>query len=114
MKPRASRRNFFIGYLWDDLQLKGNPELFRDVWHLLVDRWAWAPLNRIECEQWGLPYTVSEDAELNLSQQLSTHQLKKLFEVISQVGNFDGVNLDIRIDVQLGSLMGESGQVGGA
>lgn len=101
MRPRASRRNLFIGYLWDDLQLRENPELFRNVWNLLVEKWAWAPLNRGECEEWGLPYSVDEDAALTLSQQVSTGQLKKLFEVIGQIGNFDGVNLDIRIDVQL-------------
>ena len=38
-----------IGYLWDDLRLRTDPEHFEEVWRMLVEEWSWAPISD---EEW--------------------------------------------------------------
>jgi transcriptional regulator with XRE-family HTH domain len=37
--PDKSRRQQFIGYLWDALGLRHDPQRFEQVWSLLVAEW---------------------------------------------------------------------------
>lgn len=39
------RRTKFIGYLWDTLGLRKDPEQFEAVWQLLVEQWRWLPIS---------------------------------------------------------------------
>lgn len=47
--PDKERRTPFIGYLWDDLGLRSDPEKFEAVWQILVAEWGWAPISD---EEW--------------------------------------------------------------
>lgn len=49
--PNANRRTPFIGYLWDDLGLRRDPARFEEVWSVLVEEWAWAPISDAEWRQ---------------------------------------------------------------
>lgn len=46
--PDARRRKRFIGYLWDDLGLRRDPERFEAVWRILVEEWGWQPIDAAE------------------------------------------------------------------
>ncbi|MEZ4614302.1 MAG: tetratricopeptide repeat protein [Caldilineaceae bacterium] len=51
MIPNEGRRRaHFIGYLWDDLQLRDDPAGFETTWAILVEEWGWAP---IEDREWS-------------------------------------------------------------
>lgn len=39
-----SRRKRFMGYLWDDLYLRQDPDQFDAVWKILQAEWGWKPL----------------------------------------------------------------------
>ncbi len=46
MVPNAGRRRMhFMGYLWDDLRLRHDPNRFEAVWELLVEEWLWEPIS---------------------------------------------------------------------
>ena len=46
--PGRKRRQDFIYYLWDGLQLRRNQGTFEEVWSILVDEWGWDPLSEAE------------------------------------------------------------------
>lgn len=47
--PLAYWRGRFLTYLLDDLKLRRYPDIFRDVWDILVAEWSWEPLRT---EEW--------------------------------------------------------------
>lgn len=47
--PSRARRAKFIGYLWDHLRLREDPQHFQSVWDILVNVWGWEP---IEDREW--------------------------------------------------------------
>ncbi|MEZ4683279.1 MAG: helix-turn-helix transcriptional regulator [Caldilineaceae bacterium] len=49
------RRSRFIGYLWDDLRLRDDPDHFEACWDTLVARWHWEPLSEQERAELHLP-----------------------------------------------------------
>ncbi len=46
--PDARRRTWFVGYLWDELRLRRDPQKFQTVWAILAEEWGWALLNEAE------------------------------------------------------------------
>src|SRR5687768_14508687 len=56
--PSPKYRAPFIGYLWDFLNLRENPQQFEDVWSILAEQWEWDPLNEVERQRyiagWGV------------------------------------------------------------
>lgn len=46
--PPPKYRILFIGYLWDFLNLRQNPEHFEAMWAVLVEEWEWYPLSERE------------------------------------------------------------------
>lgn len=44
MTPNRTRRTKFIGYLWDHLNLRQDPDAFERVWQILEDEWRWEPI----------------------------------------------------------------------
>ena len=48
MIPDVRRRTRFIGYLWDALGLRREPERFQAVWEVLVEEWGWEPIGTTE------------------------------------------------------------------
>lgn len=40
--PNRTRRTKFIGYLWDHLNLRQDPDAFERVWKILEEEWQWA------------------------------------------------------------------------
>ena len=50
--PPFKYRTPFIGYLWDFLNLRENPQHFEDVWSILVEQWDWDPLNEVERQRY--------------------------------------------------------------
>jgi hypothetical protein len=45
MIPSQSRRNRFIGYLWDHLRLRRDAARFEAVWEILAAAWGWEPIS---------------------------------------------------------------------
>ena len=46
MVPNAGRRRMhFMGYLWDALGLRHDPDRFEAVWDVLVEEWLWEPIS---------------------------------------------------------------------
>lgn len=70
--PEKERRSPFIGYLWDDLGLRNDPEKFEVVWQILVEEWGWAPISDEEWKEFTTkprphpPIAQTADVELLL------------------------------------------------
>src|SRR5215211_5888135 len=49
--PPPKYRQLFIGYLWNFLHLREDPERFGAIWAILEKEWGWDPLTERERQQ---------------------------------------------------------------
>lgn len=88
-RPHKNRRIRFIGYLWDDLRLRRNPNHFQKVWNVLFEEWSWDPISEIECQQWGIKYSKADPS--------SENQLSELLYILRTMQEFSNISINISI-----------------
>lgn len=65
-----SRRKRFMGYLWDDLRLRQNPDQFETVWRILQNEWGWKPLQSHDWAELAPTHKTSDHRRLPESKSL--------------------------------------------
>lgn len=85
--PKESqRRSRFIGYLWDDLGLRREPEKFVEIWEMLVEVWRWEPLDE---EEWKGFTNQPKPGRAHRHPSLSTVDPKRPPDVSHFIGRKD-------------------------